>query len=135
MKPTSILLTAICTVLGGFLWMLFSMDGGSAHPGTGGPITDRTLSVALATKRPVLVEFYADWCGPCRAVGPHVEQLAKDLRGQAEVLRFNVDQHRELSQQFGVSGIPCFIAFKNGHESARQVGGIPPQMMRSMLGL
>jgi thioredoxin 1 len=111
------------------------MDGKSRMTGSNASVGDATLQVALAGDRPVLVEFYADWCGPCRAVGPKVEELAKELHGRAEVIRYNVDQHQSLSQQFGVTGIPCFIAFKNGHESARQMGGIPKEMMRSMLGL
>lgn len=81
------------------------------------------------------MEFYADWCGPCRVVGPQVEKLAGELRGRAEVIRFNVDVHGELARQYGVRGIPCFIAFKNGKEVSRQVGAIPPALMRSMIGM
>jgi len=135
MKPANILLSGICAVLGGFLWMMFSMDGHSRASASEISVSDPALSLALAGRQPVLVEFYADWCGPCRAVGPQVDELGKELRGRAEVIRYNVDLHPELAQQFGVSGIPCFIAFKNGRESARQVGGIPKAMMRSMLGM
>jgi thioredoxin 1 len=139
MKPTNVLLTGICVVLGGFFWIAHVMSSGSspAAIGTGDTVmtTNSQLNAAIATNHPVLVEFYADWCGPCRAVGPSVEKLAEELRGKAEVVRFNIDQNRELSKQFRVEGVPCFIAIRHGHETARQLGGIPPSMMRSMIGL
>lgn len=131
MKAGNVLLTAVIAVLGGFVWMMSAMDGKSAAA----PVTSGALGSALASSKPVLVEFYADWCGPCRAVGPQVEKLASELRGRAEVIRLNVDHNAELAQKFDVHGIPCFIAFKNGKETSRQVGGIPPEMMRSMIGM
>ena len=130
MKAGNIILSIIALLIGGFVWML--MDDGKASPAA---TTGGSLGAALKSSRPVLVEFYADWCGPCRMVGPYVDKLAVELKGRAEVVRVNVDQHREAAQKFGVEGIPCFIAFKNGKETSRQVGGIPPQMMKSMLGL
>ena len=68
-------------------------------------------------------------------MGPSVEKLAIELEGRAKVIRFNIDQHPDLAQKYGVEGIPCFIAFKDGKESARQMGAIPTEMMRSMIGL
>ena len=132
MKAGNIILCAVVVILGGFGWMLLDMSGGfRSHP----VAMPAQLSVALSSPKPVLVEFYADWCGPCQAVGPQVDKLATDLKGKAEVLRFNVDQHPDLARHYGVEGIPCFIAFKNGKESARQAGAIPPEMMKSMMGL
>lgn len=130
MKAGNIILSVVGTILAGFGWMIYDANHTPPPPASGG-----LLSGALSSSKPVLVEFYADWCGPCRQVGPQVEELAKDLRGRAEVLRLNVDQHQDLAAQYGVHGIPCFIAFKNGKETSRQVGGIPKDMMRSMIGM
>ena len=130
MKPGNILLTLVGTALAGFAWMLFDTGSSAARPATRG-----RLGSALSGSKPVLVEFYADWCGPCRSVGPQVDKLAEQVRGKAEVVRLNVDQNRELAAQYGVSGIPCFIAFKNGKETSRQAGAIPPEMMKQMIGL
>lgn len=126
------MLGCVGAVLAGFCWMIYD----ASRPGSpGGVARPGVLVAALGSKRPVLVEFYADWCGPCRVVGPQVEKLAGELRGRAEVIRFNVDVHGELARQYGVRGIPCFIAFKNGKEVSRQVGAIPPALMRSMIGM
>lgn len=84
---------------------------------------------------PVLVEFYADWCGPCRVVGPVVESLAEDLKGRAMVLRVNVDSETAAARDHGVRSIPTFIAFRNGRETAREVGAIPRERMLRLLGL
>lgn len=111
-------------------WIVFDMN----RPGssTGG----RTSITAVRTaKVPVLVEFYADWCGPCKVVGPMVEELSRELQGKALVIRINVDEEPKLAREHGVRGIPLFIAFKSGRETGREVGGIPKERMREMLGL
>jgi thioredoxin len=131
MKPGNAILSVVVALLGGFLWIIHDVDTESAA----GPVTSGALGAALASSKPVLVEFYADWCGPCRMVGPQVERLAAELDGRAKVIRLNVDENHDLAQRYGVSGIPCFIAFKNGSETSRQVGGIPPELMRSMIGM
>ena len=87
------------------------------------------------SKLPVLVEFYADWCGPCRKVGPVVDALAVELAGKAKVIRINVDEQGALAAENGIRGIPAFIAYRNGQEVSREVGGISKQMMLKMLGL
>ena len=71
---------------------------------------------------PVLVDFYADWCGPCKMAGPIVEQIATELDGKALICKMNVDQCPTAAAQFNVSSIPCFVAFKGGTETRRQVG-------------
>jgi thioredoxin 1 len=131
MQTGNVVLCALGAVLAGFVWMMHDVN----QPHDAPPVGGGGLSAALAGSMPVLVEFYADWCGPCQSVGPQVVELARELRGQAEVVRLNVDENGELAQQYGVHGIPCFIGFKNGKETAREMGAIPPHMMRSMIGL
>jgi thioredoxin 1 len=113
-------------------WIAFDM----LRPAAGGGMGSTTsISAVRTAKVPVLVEFYADWCGPCKVVGPMVEELAQELKGKAVVIRINVDENPTLAREHGVRGSPAFIAFKSGRETGRQVGGIPKELMRQMLGL
>ncbi len=111
-------------------WIVFDMNRPSSSSG------GRTSISAVRTATvPVLVEFYADWCGPCKVVGPMVEELSRELQGKALVIRINVDEEPKLAREHGVRGIPLFIAYKSGRETGREVGGIPKERMRQMLGL
>lgn len=111
-------------------WIVFDMNRpGSSSGGT------TSISAVRTAKVPVLVEFYADWCGPCKVVGPMVDELAQELKGKALVIRINVDEDPKLAREHGVRGIPAFIAYKNGKETGREVGGIPKERMRQLLGL
>ncbi|WP_397380183.1 thioredoxin family protein [Prosthecobacter sp.] len=113
-------------------WIAFDM----LRPVSGGGMGHTTsISAVRTAKVPVLVEFYADWCGPCKVVGPMVEELAQELKGKAVVIRINVDEDPKLARDHGVGPIPTFIAFKSGREIGRQIGGIPKAQMRQMLGL
>lgn len=111
-------------------WIFMDMSGPAASVSG-----SSSLSAVYTSKVPVLVEFYADWCGPCKEVGPVVDKLAVELSGKARVIRINVDDQPELAAQNGIQGIPTFIAYKGGREVARQSGGIPRSMMLQMLGL
>jgi thioredoxin 2 len=87
------------------------------------PVDARTLDRVLAgTDAPVLVDFYADWCGPCRMVAPIVEQVARARAGRALVLKVDTDQSPSLMERFGIRGIPTLIAFRGARETGRQVG-------------
>lgn len=87
------------------------------------PVTAETFDQVLAgTDAPVLVDFYADWCGPCRIVAPVVEQLAKERAGSALVLKVDTDRSPVLMERFGIRGIPTLIAFRHGKETGRHVG-------------
>jgi thioredoxin len=106
-----------------------------APPPPGGAAASPGVAVALASGRPVLLEFSAAWCPPCRMVKPDVEALARELRGRAEVVQIDVDEERALAAEYKVRGIPCFVVVKDGREVARQTGAIPKSEMRRMLGL
>ena len=74
--------------------------------------------------RPVLVDFYADWCGPCKMMGPVVEEISGEL-DDVKVCKINIDEEMEVAQRYGVMSIPTFIAFKNGEMTGKQVGAVP----------
>jgi thioredoxin 1 len=76
----------------------------------------------LQAKQPVLVDFYADWCGPCRALAPIIEEIARDLDGRLKVAKLNVDENNDLSMNYGVQSIPTLILFRDGKEIERIVG-------------
>ena len=76
----------------------------------------------LKSEKPVLVDFYADWCGPCNAMAPVIEELATELDGKAKVGKINVDENSEIAVEYNVMSIPTLIIFKNGKEEKRLVG-------------
>lgn len=76
----------------------------------------------LNSEKPVLVDFYADWCGPCDAMSPVIEELAKELEGKAKVGKINVDENSDIAVEYNVMSIPTLIVFKNGKEEKRLVG-------------
>lgn len=87
----------------------------------------------LRAAEPVLVDFYATWCGPCRALAPTLDQLAGDLAGQARVVKLDVDQAPELARRYGISSIPCLVVFKSGREVERFVGLAPKSRLAGAL--
>ena len=87
----------------------------------------------LNSSEPVLVDFYADWCGPCRMMGPVVEQLADRYEGKIKVGKLNVDESQALAASYGVMSIPTFILFKDGKAVDSVTGGVPAQVLQQML--
>tara|TARA_B100000575_G_scaffold280150_1_gene269278 strand:+ start:1877 stop:2200 length:324 start_codon:yes stop_codon:yes gene_type:complete len=86
-------------------------------------ITDANFDeVVLKSEKPVMVDFWAEWCGPCRMLGPIIEELSKDYKGKVVVGKLDVDSNQEFAAKFGVRNIPTVLTFKNGELVNRQVG-------------
>ena len=79
---------------------------------------------------PVLVDFWAPWCGPCRMVSPVVEQMEKEFAGKLKVCKINTDENSQSAGEYNITGIPCLIIFKDGKEATRLVGFRPADLMK-----
>ena len=101
------------------------------HPVT---VTDASFAaIVAASPIPVLLDMWAPWCGPCRAVGPIVEQLAVELAGRIRVGKVNVDDNRQIAARFAVRSIPTLLILRGGQEIDRIVGAVPkPEIMRHL---
>lgn len=91
------------------------------------------LDKALAQKGLLMVDFWADWCGPCKMLAPLIESLDKEYEGRVTVGKVNVDDEQELAIRYGVMSIPTVIFFKDGQEIDRKVGAMPPQVFTQVL--
>lgn len=91
-----------------------------------GEVTDANFEAeVLKSQIPVLVDFWAPWCGPCRAVAPVIEEIAKDFDGKLKVLKLNTDENPKTAQSYRISGIPSLMVFKNGQPVEQVVGAVP----------
>ena len=97
-------------------------------------ITDANFQeVVLNSDKPVLVDFWATWCGPCRTISPIIDELATELEGKAVVGKVNVDDNSEIPQNYGIRNIPTLLVFKNGELVDKMVGVVPKSQMSEKL--
>ena len=87
----------------------------------------------LQSEIPVLVDFYAEWCGPCKMLSPVIDEIAKEYEGKAKICRVNVDEEMELAQQYRVMSVPTVLVFKNGQVSGTSIGYVGKEKLTEML--
>ena len=79
----------------------------------------------LQSDKPVVVDFWAEWCGPCKAIGPALEEISEELGDQVKIVKVNIDENPQTPQQYGVRGIPTLLIFENGQVKAEKIGALP----------
>jgi thioredoxin 1 len=89
----------------------------------------------LSSDVPVLVDFWAEWCGPCKAIGPAIEQLATEYEGRARIVKVDVDRESDLAMRYGVMSIPALLVFKGGKVVDQMVGAAPKQQIAQLIEL
>ena len=95
--------------------------------------TENFDTEVLKADTPVLVDFWAEWCGPCRAIAPIVEEIANDYDGKVKVGKVNVDENQEVSMQYGVRSIPTLLIFKGGTVANQVIGAVPKTNITQLL--
>ena len=97
-------------------------------------VTDDTFeSEVLQSQGPVLVDYWAEWCGPCKAIAPTLEEVAKEYTGKLKVAKVNVDENQEIPRKYGIRGIPTLMLFKNGNIEATKVGALSKSQLTAFL--
>lgn len=87
----------------------------------------------LDSKTPVLVDYWAEWCGPCRMIGPSLDELSSELDGRLIVAKINIDENPQVPTKYGVRGIPTLMIFKNGQVTATKVGALPKNKIKEWI--
>jgi thioredoxin 1 len=98
------------------------------------PVTDLSFATdVLGAERPVLVDFHAEWCGPCHALAPTLAQIAEESAGRVDFVKLDVDANPDVTNQFGIRGLPTLMLFKAGQPVASQVGVLPKARLKAWL--
>jgi thioredoxin 1 len=99
-----------------------------------GKVSDTDFdSEVLKATGPVVVDFWAEWCGPCRMIAPALEEIAGSLNGKVKIVKLNVDENPQTASKYGVMSIPTLMIFKNGEMASRQVGAAPKQKLEQWI--
>ena len=97
-------------------------------------ISDATFeSDVLQAAKPVLVDYWAEWCGPCKMIAPVLDEIAKDYQGKLKVCKLNIDENQDTPPKYGVRGIPTLMLFKNGNVEATKVGALSKSQLAAFL--
>ena len=98
------------------------------------PVTDQTFQKdVLESGEPVLVDFWAEWCGPCKMIAPALEEIGAEYKGKLTVAKVNIDENPMTPNNYGVRGIPTLILFKDGKPAATQVGALPKSRLKDWI--
>jgi thioredoxin 1 len=99
-----------------------------------GKVSDATFEAeVLKATGPVVVDFWAEWCGPCRMIAPALEEIAGAMGDKIKIVKLNVDENPGVATKYGIMSIPTLMIFKNGEQSARQVGAMPKQKLEQWI--
>ena len=97
-------------------------------------VTDATFANdVLQAQMPVLVDYWAEWCGPCRMIAPILDEVAKEYAGRLTVAKLNVDENQQVPQKYGIRGIPTLMLFKNGQPEATKVGAVSKSQLTAFV--
>lgn len=96
-------------------------------------LNDSNFDQVVKSDKPVLVDFWAEWCGPCKMIGPLVEELAGEYEGKAVIAKLNVDENPDVTARYGIRNIPTLLVFKNGQIVDKQVGAVPKSVLAQKL--
>jgi thioredoxin 1 len=97
-------------------------------------VTDASFEAdVIKSTTPVVVDFWAEWCGPCKMIGPSLEEIAKELGPKAKIVKINIDENPDSPSKYGVRGIPTLMVFKDGKLAATKVGAAPKNQLQSWI--